>query len=561
MTGARTTYVPFDYIRLCDICGNRKNRSQLHKQDNLMVCNDHPGERLAPQLSRLNAKQKPFRTLPIPNAKPEDKYAPDTFEAEEAETLAFVTRAMAGRYRYETVASGDRAALAATRVERTETAGWAARYAYALIVEARRPSRLITQAKALLKDAADYLFSQQAGFGIAPTLTKSNNYAFGEVLGTNSLAYSEIVALAGLAMIYAYRVFGTGSYLAAARGAACYLRNVQSIGSHLSSHFTSSDAAGAVRLYTGGITSTISGVGTFTTDHRFYPSSLLALQTWSELLATDGDQMIGSDTTAGAFASAPQQLISQSITDLRAFWTSGTFDATSGTTYTGFSADTPREFFNAYPAAKTDFPTVTGTGSWEFSDAGASTGTLITSQNYAKALAALMAYEGASSQVTAVNSWLRSFASNPTTETPANTSASALARSQTGTYDPTATLATTLTVRDAAASYVASKINDSSLYDWGAFGLLSPIWSASYSTTFASARLEAVKKRRRYNDGLPMDWQLFDRASIRGRSGLSYQTTHTDSISGVSVVVSDAVTAAQFGAAFRYGPRAFSVPL
>jgi hypothetical protein len=208
--------------------------------------------------------------------------------------------------------------------------------------------------------------------------------------------------------------------------------------------------------------------------------------------------------------------------------------------------------FRAYPQSNQFFPSA-GTGSWEFSNGNATLGTQITSQNFAKAMAALYAYEGASTQVTAVDDYLYAFTSNPGTETAAGTTAQQLARALTGTYDPTITFATTMSVAGASAN-----MNGSSMYDWGAFGLISALRQARHQSTFTTARLYALPRRQRYVDGLRSDGDAYDVISLRGRSGLSFQTGFKEALGQRVFMAEDAIAAAQFGDCFRYQP--YSLP-
>ncbi len=549
--GTVTSYQRGNWRRICDICGVWFNRSDLRRVGALIICKDEKNERTKEQLSKAIARQRQDRVLPVPDAKPLNVTNPDILATDEGVIIDFLSRMTTAGARYEMVTSG--ASPFARQADAVEAAGWVARYCYSLVAENTRPASVVAQAKATLKTAADLLRSRQFGFGVSTSLTKTNSQFWGAVFvsGTNELV-TEHTIMAGLAFLYAYRVFGTATYLASARACATYLRNVQAIGSHAAIRFTSSDAAGTARLYTGALASTVSLSGTFDCDHLFYPSGLLALEFWNELLTTDGDQQIGADTTvAGVFTTAPQQLMSQSMTDIRTCFQTGIVDATT-TTITGLSATTPREFFNAYPAVKNSFASITGTGLWEWSDS--ANGTFVTSQTFCKALAALYAVDGASSQVTTVTDWLRSFTSNSTTEPPAGTSTQDLMHSSTGTYDPTVTIATLLQVRDAAASFAPSAVNGSAVYDWGALGLLSPQLSARYQGSFKESRLVPLGLRRRFADGLPSDW-LLDNISLKGRSGLSLQTGGMETVNGQSLIANDALTCAQFALALRQAPK------
>jgi hypothetical protein len=512
------------YPRTCDVCGQLRSIATMRKLDGqTWVCDKHTGERTAIMLDLLNAHARPPQTWPNKDPKPQNPIYPNAFEADEANTLNFLAQQVFNRARYEYITSGDGSPGA---VDIVPTMGWAARYAYKLIAQGARPTRMIEQAKSILLSAADYLLTRQ--YGSATGLSPFSDAFTGGVLESGA---TEVVtgdtSAAGLALLYAYRVFGTGSYLTGARSAASYLRNVQAIGSD-GVNFTSSDSAGTARLYTGAVASEVSttfGIDpgeTFYANHLFYPGDLIALELWKELTTTDGDQIIGATTAVNGFTTAPAQLMSECIADMRACWTNGIRDAT-GTVVVGFSATTPREYFNAYPLVKTGFA-AGGTGRWEYQDGPAATGTMISAQNYAKALGSLYAYEGASTQVAAVSDWLRSFTSNADFETPDDTSASVLARTTTGDYDPTVCLSTLLQVRDPDDDYSAIAQNGSSVYDWGAFGVLSPLWASRNASSFQNNRWRPLNIVQRYQDGTASDGLYFDRVYLRGISGLSFQT-------------------------------------
>lgn len=524
--GTTTSYVPYDYRRVCDLCGNLFNISRMHKQGPYTYCDAHAGERTNEELDRANARQRPFRILPVPNAKPEDLRAPDVFEAEESVIFDLVGACRAGSSRYLQVLSGSPAPIPYTS-DVIPVNAWGIVFYYGLLLRTYPAGHVdvwTAKATAALRAAADTLRALQTLTG-----SRATNSFYGGFLasgGTNY--YAEDTAVAGLAMLYAYRALGGIEYLAAARAAANFLRNLQAIGSN-GTNFTSSDAAGTSRLYTGGITNYVVNFAGFFSDHRLYPSMLLALRFWSELKTTDGDQAIGATAAiASEFDTAPSRLLSLCMGDLRSFWEDGTFDAIRLDVRTGLSATTPAECFNAFPAAKAHTPVV-GTGAWEYQDGASATGTTITAMNFAKALSALYAVDGLTEQLEAVDDWLQTFTSNSTYETGTGVPTRTLQHVTTGTYDPSVTLAKYLLVRDASASYAAIKKNASSLYDWGAFGLMSPLWATRRALAFKNARYNACLDRRRFSDGLPSDGYWDDRGIQRGRQGLTWQTSFEES--------------------------------
>jgi hypothetical protein len=514
------------YPRVCDVCGQLRSINTMRKLDAITwVCDKHQGERTAIMLDTLNAHARPPQTWPNKDPKPQNPLYPNSLEADESALFNFIDQQIQNQARYENVTAGDGSPL---DIDIVPTMAWSARYLYDLIVQDTRPERFITRAKVLLATAATYLQTRQKGFGLSSGGIAVDPF-FGGVLEDGASVYvTQNTATAGLALLYAYRILGTGSYLAGARAAATYLRNVQAIGAH-GVNFTSSDSGGTARLNTGAVASQVSttvGVDpgeAFYSNHLFYPSDLVALEFWDELEETDGDQSIGATAAVNGFDTTPSQLLSLSVEQMRACWEDGIRDS-ANETYTGLSATTPREYFNAYPATKAQFSLIVGTGLWEFADAGASTGTMITAQNFAIALGSLFNFEGQSTQVAAVSDWLRTFTSNEDFETPDDTSAATLARTTTGEYDPTVCLSTLLLVRDADDDYEAIALNGSSVYDWGAFGALSALWAARNATSFQNARINALNVNQRFDDGTASDGLYFDRIQLRGLSGLTFQT-------------------------------------
>lgn len=512
-----TSYVPYDYRRTCDLCGNLFNISKMFRKGPYTYCYAHAGERISEELDRGNARQRPFRILPVPNAKPIDHLAPDKFETEDADVFSLLELVRPAGARYAQVISGSPGPLV-NADDVIPINAWAAGYYYGVIVDGHRSARWVTDCTARLRLAADTLLALQTVSGTVAT----NSYYGGMIATGATNYYSENTATSGLAFLYAYRTLGDIKYLYAARGCANFLRNLQAIGS-CGVYFPSSDAAGTARLYTGAVTNYVTSIGMFA-DHAFYPSGLICLRFWSELKLTDGDQTIGATAAiAGQFTLTPAQSLSQSIADMRSFWETGVYDATRRTIVNGLSAATPAEVFNAYPASKPN--TGTGSGSWEYQDGGASTGTLVSALNIAMGVSSLYAVEGLSSQVLELDDWLQAFASNSAYQsTAAQGSVGALAQATTGTYDPKIAPSKYLLVRDPTAAYAATAKNGSALYDWGAFGLMSPIWSARRAGSFKTARNASVLERRRLSDGRPSDGYWDDRGYLRGRQGLSFQT-------------------------------------
>lgn len=538
-----TRYVPYDYQRVCDICGVVRNRSKLVEHAGyVFVCPQHKGERTELELSELISQMEPIRMLPAPDPKPYNLDTPNLLRADDAATfnfLYFQATSSAGA-RYVDVTNGDGAPIASPAFS-LQTRGWAARYFYDLIQQGTANPEMLAQAAEALESIANTVMIRQFGALLAPTATRANSALYGGFLQIESPAgwYSEDAAVCGLALLYAYRVLGTPAYLVNAKAAASFLRNCQAIGSD-GTNFTSTDAAGTTRLYTGGITRFVANVAGFYSDHWFLPSCLLALEFWKELKATAGDIDVGASAAVAGFDSVPECLLSEAIADLREFAETGAPDVSTGTTINGFSASTPFEVFNAYPQVKPN-TSVTGTGRWEYVEG--TIGVQVTGLNWAKGLGALYAYEGYSEQVEAIDTYLRGFESNPDFETADDAPPSVVAAASTGEYDATQGIATLLDV--------VAEENASSLYDWGAFGCMARLYGAQHKPDLIAARANVLGVTQRFDNGIPADGNAFDRIGLRGRSGLSFQTSFTETIASASRRVKDAVAAAQWATAYR----------
>lgn len=543
-------FEPGAFLRTCDICGIRYRSTELVRgEDGFWRCIAYCQE--VPPLTRdkiISQSQRRREAPPPPHGIPFDRKS--TYAEEELVLKflvgAFVSGNPAGLGLNTDVAAAN-GAYAFSGGTGFLAAGETARYCRDLIVENRRPTQWITLCTARLKAIADAIVANQIGFGTSPTSTLANDIHYGALLNPTSSTYiTEEIAGCGLALLWAFQIIGTASYLVSAKAVAHYLRNVQAIGS-VGTYFTSADSAGTVNLYTGGTAATVANDTHFYSSHTFYPSSMIVLEFWNALFASQGDGNYGCpNSLANCLTASASQLLSKCIGDFRAFWSVGTLDTATGTTIAGLSATTPREYFNAYPASKPGFSGIVGTGSWWFQDAGPPTGVMIQSSNFAAALRSLFAFEGYSSQVSSVWTWLMSFTGNPAFVAPSGTLASDYACASTTlaanppappvgqgnivapSYDPTLALTTLLQVRD-PVTLAATAINGSSVYDWSTTGMMAPIQSAQNAGAFRKAkdRLTAGYFRTRpdfcFSDPVREDSLL-----LRGYSGLAFQLSSTD---------------------------------
>jgi hypothetical protein len=538
-------YQPGAFLRQCDLCGIRFRSTELVRgEDGFFRCLRWCIEVPAITRDKISAEsQRRKEAPPPPHGQPYDRKSTYAMEELVLRFLvgSFVQGSPAGLGLNTDVAAAE-GAYAFEGGTGYLAAGETARYCRDLIVENKRPTTWVTMCTARLKAIADAIVANQNGFGANATMKLTTDAHYGALLNPTSGVYdSEEIAGCGLALLWAYQIIGAQSYYTSAVAVAHYLRNVQAIGL-VGTYPTTSDAAGAVPLYTGAIAQSVANATNFQCNHAFYPAGLLALEFWSALFAQAGDGTYGCpNSLAGAFNSNASALLSKMIGDARAFWLVGVFDATAGNVRTGLSATTPAEFFNAYPQSKPGF-TIIGSGSWEFQDGNASAGTLLQSSNVAAALRSLFAVEGYSTQVASVWQWLMSFKPNAAFIGPANSLASdyiiasdviaanppPLPARPGGTlppaYDPTLALTTLLLVRDSTNGYAAIAQNGSAVYDWSTTGMLAPIQSVQNAGAFRKAKNKLTAGYFHtlpdYTFGEPVreDYLL-----LRGFSGLAFQ--------------------------------------
>lgn len=544
------TFEPGAFLRSCDICGIRFRSTQLVRgEDGFWRCTYSCVE--VPPITRdkiIAQSQRRKEAPPPPHGIPYD--TKDTYAAE-AQVLrflvgAFVSGNPAGLGLNVAVAAAE-GAYAFTGGTGYLAAGETARYCHDLIVENKRPTQWITLCSNRLKAIADAIILNQVGFGVSSTSTLTTDAHYGALLNPNSTLYdSEENAGCGLALLYAYQIFGTPNYLLGAQAIAHYLRNVQAIGA-VGTFFTSSDSAGTVPLYTGGIAQSVAPTVNFLCNHLFYPSGLIALEFFNLLFQTAGDALYGCPNVLnGAFTASASALLSRMIGDLRAFWSVGALDAVTSKVTTGLSATTPAEAFNAFPAVKPQF-SLTGSGAWEYQDGPSATGTMLQSSCFAGALRSLFAYEGYSTQVAAVWTWLMNFGSNPAFQCAPGTLASDYPCASTSlaanppappggqgnivppSYQPKLALTTLLQVRDPLNGYAPIARNGSSVYDWSTTGMMAAIQSSQDAGAMRKAkdRITAgyTRVRPEFTFGAPVREESL---LLRGFSGLAFQFSSPD---------------------------------
>lgn len=585
------TFVPGAYLRQCDLCGIRyRNTHLIRGEDNFWRCKETclevpplTRDRIAMQSQQRREAPPPKWGLPYDHR---DAYPEEEESFNFLVTMPFRDPAWTGGMRFGASPatapqdnSGRPVSAGATKASWSLAAvGETCRYLYSLITEDKRPAKWIALAKAKLREQADLLLANQNATGNADTNLLYGGFSQLTFTATGASTFVLVDnAAAGLALLYAYLVFGEFKYLNGARLTANIIRAFQWSG-NCANFYTSSDSAGVSRLATGGHCDTLtldSGSGNYVFSSVFRPTSLLAVEFLSLLKTTDGDKLYGGlgATAPQSFVTTGSALLSKMITDALAFWATGTYEISSGKTITGLSATTPRELFNAFPTTKPGFSS--GTGNWEYSDGSASVGTTVAGASFSLALRSLFAVNGYDSQVASVWAWLMAFGSNPANIGPAGSIITDYAiqstlnsvnptRPPTGqgnivqpSYDPKLALATSLQVRD-PVTFAATAIEATgTTYAWQTSGDMAAIQTAHGAAAFRKAKDQATKERMR----VPVDllsainagaYPISESILIRGTTGLAFQTPSTL----VSTTVTTA-TVARIANIFRYAPKAF----
>lgn len=548
---------PGTFLRMCDSCGIRFRAHELYRgADGRFRCQRWCQELTQLDRDRISAASNMRREAPPPPfGVPYVFY--DNYGTESA-LLNFLAAApirdatwtgqlgqpngrRAGAAPAMSFSLGGRNQVAMSAVTGTysfKCAGETMRYLYQLITESKRPLSWIATAKAKLHELAEWIYSNQTGVGTSLGFTKTNSIRYGAVLDANSEWRTTEQARLAIGMLLAYQTFADPRYLASARGFADALVNLQS-GGLLSAGYTTSNSAGTSRISYGTWMTQCNFVAVV--DQRVFPESLIALEFYKALFAITGDELHGSDGTAGGvFISAPQMLLSTAMSQARAFWSVGAFDATTATTYTGLSTTTPKELFAPYHQGG-----VQASGSWEYVEGVA--GSSVTAASWAAALRALYAFEGYSSQVSSIWTWLMAFTSNPsfqTTTTSVGQDAPTVL-SFNGNYNPKLSLTTTLNV--------VTRQNASNTYDWQCAGYLAPIQGVQDPGSLDLAKdavtVGATAKVTDYDAGTNgQDWIM-----LSGFSGLGGQTRLTTD----TAYLWRADLAAAVGQMFRYGNATF----
>lgn len=570
-------FQPGTFLKCCSVCGMRYKANQLRRgEDNMWRCLAYCIE--VPPITRdkiATMGSKKQEAPPPPHGTPFDRKSAYAAEALIFNFLCEIPvrdAAWPGGIRYGLaphnlidVTNGGPGALAVDTVTQglgysVQAAGETCRYLYNVINHNLRPLRWISVAKAKLRELADWLITKQRGFGISPASTKTSDGLWGGIASQDPNVGTRYVSAdnsaAGLALLYAFRVLGDAKYLVSTKASASFLRNMQ---------------AAPNAPYLGTLPLAILSIASIS-DPFYYPTALIALEFWNELLTTAGDAQYGSDGTPAGFTVIPQQLLSQCIADIRSFWRVGAFDSNAGAVINGLSATTPCEYYIQSGATK----------AWTLADGGTYlTGSFVTSQSWAIGLRSLFAYEGYSTQVAALWTYLMSYTSNPTFQSAANTLATdylcAVGTNSANpptppagqgniiapSYDPKLALVASPNVRATNNGYdfvwASLGFGSRCTYDWTTFGLLAGIQSSKDQGSFRKAKDAACTTRYRMPTTF-VDLPVEETVMLRGSSGLAFQLSHYNSQdgSGNQIRTASAVAAAMIGNAFRYQPQGYT---
>lgn len=578
-------FEPGAFLRPCDICGIRFRSTELARgEDGFWRCRRWCHE--VPQITRDKISAASQRRKEAPPPKFGVPYDQKDAYAEEADAFDFLVTmpvpdpgwpggVRSGAAPSEVFVANGGAPIRDATQNYTYTAAYeTCRYLYQLITDGSRPAAWVTPAKVKLREQADWLLGKQNTTGTPDTNLIYGGWDGSLLFGGNGNLVCADQSGGGLACLWAYLVLGDFKYLAGARAAANAVRVFQWSGNARVVH-TSSDSAGTSILYCGAHCKSMTQFsGTWLFDHLYYASDLSAVEFLSLLKATDGDGNYGGIGNDGVgaqwFLVTAAATLSSMIADALAFWPVGLRDAVTGGVTTGLSATTPREFFNAFPAAKGNAAFPTGTGAWEYNDGPSATGTNITGTRIALALRSLYAVSGYNGQVASVWTWLMGFGSNATFAGPAETLAIDFPVASTKlsanppapptgqgniiqpSYRPKLALVATLTVRD--ASLAPTAINGSSTYDWSTSGLMAAIQTSQDAGSLRKAKDTIVAGRLRtqvpfaYGDA-PIQETLL----MRGQSGLAFQTNFFTIGSTIRWQTS---VMARTAAVMRYAPKA-----
>ena len=451
---------------------------------------------------------RPFRILPVPNAKPLVADLPYDFNTEEAIVFDFIVNTAPVRN-----PGGATSPLAAA---------WAICYLCDVISQWTRPASWLTSARTKATSLYTVLSALQYGSALGPAATAQDPRYGGFAESSQQNAATTIAA--GLAFVKAYSVLGIASALPAANACATWLRHAQCGDLQLTTWHTVYPNAGSP-YHVGGVCSNVA------TSNGVQSGVYNLADTYAIVFLKALGAIVGMSTAYGDaastsyFSAATAASLTTMVSELVTFAEVGPKDsANSDATTPGLSVTAPKSSYTAY----TSIPS--GTGSW-------GSPASVTGSAVAMATAAMYAASSTDATVPAVLAWLNAFTANsanatPTTNTPAQTIAGI-----TGTYVPTIAPATAL-----AASAPFTEATGAE-YDLAALGILASVLSAQNAAQLRASR-QTLSPGQNYSTYY-LDYRYL---GTLGRAGLSLQPNTAAN----GIATQDVVYASQWGAVYRY---------
>jgi len=478
-------YVPRDYRRVCDQCGLLFNRSRLHRKGPWIFCDicDARGDRIREEEDAAIARQRPFRILPVPNAKPLTVDSPYEWEAEEAFIFDFIAMTSPSKLVGES--------------PRADAAAWAATYMGDIIIEGERPEIWLSSARKCLDTNIAYLLSIQYGSITGPSVANSNP-RYGGFLRSGVYTTSDVIQ-AGLAFLRAFQVTGEQEHLNGAKRCATFIRRAQC--RDLQTPYTTYPSGGAA-YHVGGVSASLAESNSLLSSQYN-----LADVSAAEFLVELGDELgmsatFGDAASTSFFTAATQATIETMIDEITAFGTTGAKDANaSGEYVSGLDPERVRQYYTAASSNGSS-----GAGVWNVSTT--TTGAIV-----ASAIKGIFAVNGSEdSTVTATLAWLADFTANSSNATPSTNTQQRTYDTITGDYDPAVAPAVSLKVQSPFTESTGT------LYDLAALGMLAPVLAETDPAVLRDSRSTLSPGQR---------FSVFD-LSLRplgpmGRAGLSLQ--------------------------------------
>lgn len=494
-------YAKRDFLRVCDICGHRFHFSQLKPIGELkFACPDDAPGLTALQISRFNARARPLIVKPNKHAKGVTQTP--IYQLAEAQIFNFVAEVAPAGER-----EGSSDALAAA---------WAAIYMADIVLQEKRPAIWETTARAVITRCLAYLLTQQV------TGTEKMH---GGAIAYGGVSDTTVSIAAGIAFMKGYSITGSSDYLGAAELLAGYVRNAQCGDLIQVGTITYPDTS--TPYHFGGLTESmvIDDDSAFSRDYLLRDvGALWFLQLLQDEVGEDAEYPTYSPGGASAPTAAS---LATMIEELTSFAVAGAAVSGAADPVSGLDVD---ELRFIYQAAQPSGGFTSA--AWDGADDG------LPVANFALALAGLHFAGTAEDTITAV---MAALAASPSGTAPDVSDEQELS-GVTGTYDPALCPASVL-------NETSPYPNESSLYDWGSLGLLSPILADATPPTLRASK-DALSMPQRYTlRDITKKYIGPD-----GLSGLALQPISLTNTSGTDRYDSSVVRAARAGLVYRQAP-------